>query len=124
MKDIREIIHELELKLKEAMMKSDVKVLDELIADDLIFTNHQGQILSKQDDLKIHQSGQQKLRRFDTTDVQMRVHDSGAIVTFKADLAGTFAHQEFAGSFRYTRVWMKRRGHWQVVALHCSASAA
>jgi len=53
---------ELEERLRQAMLHSDVAALDALIAPELIFTNHLGQIISKQEDLAIHQSGALKLR--------------------------------------------------------------
>ena len=54
--DINSIIV-IEDQLKTAMIDSDVLVLDQLISDDLIFTRHLGQIMSKQDDLEAHRSG-------------------------------------------------------------------
>jgi len=39
-----EIIHS-EARLRQAMLRSDLNVLDELLAPDLIFTNHLGQVM-------------------------------------------------------------------------------
>jgi hypothetical protein len=39
------------------MLRSDVVVLDELLAPELIFTNHLGRVLGKEDDLAAHRSG-------------------------------------------------------------------
>jgi hypothetical protein len=50
-------IVELEERLRQAMLRSEVSVLDKLIAPELIFTNHLGQLVTKQDDLASHQSG-------------------------------------------------------------------
>ncbi|MGG1643922.1 nuclear transport factor 2 family protein [Paenibacillus sp. NRS-1782] len=50
-------IIEHEEKLRKAMLSSDIKVLDELIHDDLIFVNHFGQMLNKEADLEAHRSG-------------------------------------------------------------------
>jgi hypothetical protein len=47
--------------LRKAMLSSDVKVLGELIHDDLIFVNHFGQILTKGADIEAHRSGVLKL---------------------------------------------------------------
>jgi len=33
------------------MLKSDVNTLDELLSSDLVFTNHLGHLMTKQDDL-------------------------------------------------------------------------
>ena len=38
-------IETLEEKLRQAMLNGDVQVLDELIADDLIFTMHTGLVI-------------------------------------------------------------------------------
>lgn len=50
-------ISELEERLRRAMFRSEADVLDELIAPDLIFTNHLGQLVTKQEDLALHRSG-------------------------------------------------------------------
>lgn len=42
-------IVEMEDRLRQAMLRSDVSVLDELIASELIFTNHFGQVIGKKD---------------------------------------------------------------------------
>jgi hypothetical protein len=39
------------------MLASDVGVLDELLALEIIITNHLGKLLTKQNDLAAHQSG-------------------------------------------------------------------
>ncbi|MEM1505577.1 nuclear transport factor 2 family protein [Domibacillus sp. 8LH] len=43
--------------LRQAMLTSNVKALNELIDHDLIFVNHFGQILTKEADLEAHRSG-------------------------------------------------------------------
>jgi len=44
-------IAEVEERFRTAMLSSDVNVLNELLAPELIFTNHLGQLLGKEDDL-------------------------------------------------------------------------
>jgi ketosteroid isomerase-like protein len=114
------IIETLEEKLRQAMLHSDVLALDELIADDLIFTMHTGLMLTKQDDLEGHRSGSEKLTKVDTDDLKVRHYGDCAVVTVKADLAGSFNGQGFSGIYRYTRVWVKRQNRWQIVAGHVS----
>jgi ketosteroid isomerase-like protein len=108
----------LEEKLQHAMLHSDVQVLDELIADDLVFTMHTGLVVNKQYDLEAHRSGIFKFTKVDLSDRQ--IHDYGAciVVTVRADLAGTFNQQAFSESYRFTRVWVERQNLWQIVAGH------
>lgn len=110
----------LETKLREAMLSSDVLVLDELIADDLAFTLPNGFVANKQMDLAAHGSGTTKFTKIDITDRQ--IHDYGACVAVmvKAELAGTFNEHAFSGTHCYTRIWMQRQERWQIVAGHVS----
>lgn len=50
-----------EERLILAMLRSDVNDLDELLAPELIFTDHLGQVLTNQDNLEAHRSGTLKL---------------------------------------------------------------
>lgn len=113
-------IENLEEKLRQAMLNSNVLTLDELIADDLVFTMHTGLVMNKQADLEAHRSGTQKLTKFDSSDRQVHHYGDCAVVTVKAELVGTYNDQAFSGTYRYTRVWLKRHNRWQVVAGHVS----
>jgi hypothetical protein len=44
-------------RLRTAMLNSDLAALDELLAPELIFTNHLGHLLGKEDDLAAYRSG-------------------------------------------------------------------
>jgi ketosteroid isomerase-like protein len=115
------IIETLEDKLRQAMLTSDVAVLDELIADDLVFTRQTGDMLDKQTDLEAHRSG---IVRFTTVEISDRqIHHysdySGCVVvTLQAELVGTVHGQPFSGNFRFTRVWLQRNNLWQIAAGH------
>jgi hypothetical protein len=54
-------IIEIEERLRQAMLKSDVAELDALIAPELIFTSYLGQLTTKQEDLDMHRSGRIKI---------------------------------------------------------------
>jgi ketosteroid isomerase-like protein len=110
----------LEEKLRQAMLDSNVAILDELIADDLVFTTPSGLIINKQMDLEAHRSGMQKLTKLELGDRQIHDYDTFVVVTLKAELAGTTNEQPFAGTFCYTRIWQQRHDRWQVVAGHVS----
>src|SRR3546814_14068982 len=56
MENIAEI-ERCEEQLREALLNSDVGLLDSLLGDDLIFTNQDGMRLTKADDIAAHQSG-------------------------------------------------------------------
>ncbi|MBE9177785.1 nuclear transport factor 2 family protein [Oculatella sp. LEGE 06141] len=114
-------IENLEEKLRQAMLTSDVPVLDELIADDLVWTMHTGQVVNKQFDLDAHRSGLFQFTKVETSDRQIHQYDSNCIVvTLKAELAGTSSGEAFSAAYRFTRVWVQRQNRWQIVAGHVS----
>lgn len=119
-----DVVVELEERLERAMRTSDVLVLDELLADDLLFTNHQGLVVSKQEDLEVHRSGLLQLDSLHTSDRSIRELGNVAIVAVRVQLAGRHANNYFESTFRYTRVWALQGIRWKIVAAHASAVAA
>lgn len=108
-----------EEQLKVAMLTSDVALLDKLISPELIFTNHFGQIITKEQDLAAHQSGQLKINSLRTSDKNIILRDAIAIVSVRTDIQGTYAGHSANGNFRFTRVWeQKENNHWQIIAGH------
>jgi ketosteroid isomerase-like protein len=111
-----ETIEALEEELRQAMLNSDISTLDELIADDLLFTLPTGLVLDKQADLEAHRSGVQKFTSIEIGDRQIRYSNDWAVVTLKAELTA----KVFSGTYRFTRVWAKRQNRWQIVVGHAS----
>jgi hypothetical protein len=95
--------------LRTAMLSSNVELLDELIADDLIFVNQFGQIFSKEADIEAHRSGNLKITGMDILDQRIRLLDKLAVTVTRVTLTGTFG-TPFVGEFYYTRVCQYRIG--------------
>jgi hypothetical protein len=109
----------LEERLRQAMLVSDVRVLDELLAPEIIITNHLGQLLTKQHDLAAHQSGQIQIDEMISFERQIQVHGEVSIVSVRMEIMGSYARQPANGNFRFTRVWtVSAREKWQIVAAH------
>jgi ketosteroid isomerase-like protein len=111
-------IKTLEEKLRQAMLSSNVQILDELIADDLVFTMHTGLVVNKQYDLEAYRTGLFKFTQVNFDDQQIHPYGDCVVVTVKVDLAGTFNQQAFSDTYRVTRVWVQRQNGWQIVAGH------
>ena len=125
MKSMHEIrvkeIQALEEQLKLAMLNSDITSLDELLACDLIFTNHLGQLMTKQDDLNAHKSGWLKIDKIQLFDQQIKVLNDVAIVCVQALILGSFNGESSESKFRFTRVWCKNsQNKWNVTVAHSS----
>jgi len=112
-------ILEAEEQLRTATLNSDVKVLEDLLAPDLIFTNHLGQLIGKEDDLAAHRSGILKVTELVPSEREIRLAGDVAIISVRMQLKGTYDGQPANGIFRFTRVWAttpdRKR---QVIAAH------
>lgn len=114
--DIETQIRECEARLYAAMLASDVTELDALIADDLLFAGPTGELATKAMDLELHRSGGTKFRELVPAALEIRVwSEQFALASAKIFLSGTFLGNDFAGNYRYTRVWRKGENGWQVV---------
>lgn len=114
-------IETLEERLQQAMLTSDVAVLDELIADDLVWTMHTGFVGDKQYDLEAHRSGIFQFTQVEISDRQIHPYSEDCVVvTLKAELAGILQGKPFSETYRFTRVWLQRQHRWQIIAGHVS----
>lgn len=117
-------IIESEERLRLAMLRSDANALNELLAPELIFTNHLGQVLTKQDDLVAHQSGTLKVKVLTPSEQHIQLIGDVALVSVRAHIVGSYAGATSEADFRFTRVWtLSSNGTWQVVAAHSSVVA-
>lgn len=111
-----------EEQLRMAMLHSDVVALDALLAPELLFTNHLGQLLGKKDDLEAHRSGLLKVNELTPSEQHVQCHDRAAVVSVRMRLSGTYAGNPANGDFRFTRVWTAATGKtgWHIVAAHAT----
>ena len=108
-----------EERLKQAMLRSDIAELDELLTSDLIFTNHLGLLMTKQDDLAAHQSGTLKINEIIFSDRLIKIYGDVAVVSVQTRISGSFAGVESESDFRFTRVWSKTKSdNWQIITGH------
>lgn len=108
-----------EERLRRAMIASDVNVLDELLAPEIIITNHFGQLMSKEDDLAAHKSGLIKIHELTPSERQIQIHGEVAIVSVRMQIVGSYDGNPANGDFRFTRVWaISGSGTYHIVAAH------
>lgn len=107
---------EIEKQLLEAMKKSDVKILDQLLHDDLLFVLPTGEVITKQMDLETHQSGNLILQEINSTIDSIQQIEDNVVVTLSSNIKGKMSEQAFEGNFRYMRVWKVFDGELKVIA--------
>jgi ketosteroid isomerase-like protein len=114
--DIETQIRACESRLYAAMLASDVVELDTLIADDLLFVGPTGELATKVMDLELHRTGGTKFHELLPQELEIRVwSEQLAIAVAKISLSGTYLGNDFAGDYRYLRVWRSGENGWQII---------
>ncbi len=115
----QQALRKLEERLRRAMLASDCAELDALLSVELIFTNHLGQTMNKQDDLYLHRSGTLKFTGLEPTEFWAREDAGIAIVSVRMKAEGSFADAPFHADLRFTRVWRQEDNDtWRIIAGH------
>jgi uncharacterized RmlC-like cupin family protein/ketosteroid isomerase-like protein len=117
-------VRAVERQRAQALLKRDINVLERTMAEDYRFTDPDGRIATKTQELAGFQSGDTRFEAFDTRDVQVRVYGNTAVVTGHASIKGRSHDRDIGGEYRYTRVYVKEGAPWRMVSSHFSRAAA
>jgi hypothetical protein len=120
MTDLESTIRAAEERLWRAQLSGDVEALDELIADDLLFTGLAGSLETKAGDLQQHRSGALKITKLEPLELRVRSIPGGAITSVKMDATALIAGKPTSAILRYTRVWIVEGGRCQIAGGHMS----
>ena len=118
---IREIV-EMERQAREASIHRDADFSQRTLAEDYVAITPLGQVTTKQDTVSARKSGQLRYDTIDVSDMVVRVYGDMAVVTARADVKGHQLGEDFSGPYRYTRVWVRRTGHWLAVSYQATVT--
>jgi len=118
---IREII-EMERLAREASLRRDADFSQRTLADDYVAITPLGTVTTKQDTVSARKSRQLRYDTIDVSDMVIRVYGDTAVVTARADVKGHQLGEDFSGPYRYTRVWVRKTGHWQAVSYQATVT--
>jgi hypothetical protein len=118
---IREIV-DMERQAKEASLRRDPEFPQRTLAEDYVAITPLGQVTTKQDTVSARKSGQLRYDTINISDMVVRLYGDTAVVTARADVKGHQLGEDFSGPYRYTRVWVRRSGHWQAVSYQATVT--
>ena len=99
-----------------AMIAADVRALDVLLGDDLTYTHSTGRVDGKEQFLESLKTGQLKYKSIDRQDVRVKVYGDTAVVTGEAHMKVEAGGNALDLPVRFTDVYVKAAGGWQMVA--------
>ena len=104
-----------EEQLLQAMRECDLKKMDQLLHDDLLFNGPDGKTITKNIDLAAYQSGNMVVEENNASDQQINFFDDTAVVTVTIHLKGQFMKQPINSLARFIRVWKEFEHQWKVI---------
>jgi ketosteroid isomerase-like protein len=116
--EVRQMIE----KYRTALLQRDMPALEKIWADDYVFVNATGDVLTKAQRLENIKSGATALESIkEEGDVAVRVYENSAVVTSRVTIKGQYSGQAVSGQYRSTVVCVKGSAGWQVVSNQLTA---
>lgn len=114
--NVKDAILECERRLIDAQRTSNVKELDQLLHEDLLFTIPNGQIITKQIDLDSHKSGDMSINSSIVLNQTIKLIEDVAVAVTTIELKGQYRNQPIDGKFVYNRVWKQVSTQWKLIS--------
>ena len=103
-----------------AELRGDAVFLERALVDDFIGIGPLGFMLTRQEWLARHQSGNLKYDSFNLDEVKVRVYNDAAILTGRQVQSGTYQGNSIKAQFRTTLVFVTQQGQWRLASLQLS----
>jgi len=113
----------LETDWSAAHVAGDAAALGQLFADDVVIMVPGMRVMTKADAVGMFTSGRMKFDRYETSEMKFRVYGETAVVTGRLRRTRVVAGATVDDDWRFTKVYHRRTGRWQVVSFHASNTA-
>jgi len=113
-------VRALELKWTESYKQRSIDILSSLLAEDFVITIEDGSVYSKAGYISHSADPTVEVQLAELSDLKVRMHGDTAIVTGAYHERGESKGKAYEYRDRFTDVWMKIGGKWQVVSSHYS----
>src|SRR6185503_18387533 len=118
---VEQVIKQVDHERIQAQIGADAAALDRIYANDFIGIGPSGRVRTKVQVMADFTSGDLKFQSITTEDVQVRVYGNTAVETGRSTMIGRDKGKAVPRDNRFTRVWIKQQGRWQLVSNHYSS---
>ena len=115
MSDKRQTIIALDKKRMDAMCQKDIPTLNALLADDLVYTHSSARLDTKRSLIDNMTSGSTVYTAVEPSDVKAQDLGDTVVLTGVAQIKVTANGNPLAFGVRFTDVYARRDGRWQMV---------
>ena len=107
---------QIEQELLDAILKGDASANERYLADSFTFIAPNGMVSDKAQGIADIKSGNLKFESSKVDDMKVRVYGDTAVVTYTTTDKATYKGQDISGQYRWTDVFVKQGGKWQIVS--------
>jgi uncharacterized protein DUF4440 len=101
----------------QALLHADTVALSRMLADEFVEISRLGTRRTRVDNVRDIASGTLHLTSVRYDSLTVRIYGDVAVLQGIAENAGTFRGFPFSGRIRYTRIFVRRDGRWQAIAM-------
>lgn len=106
----------IEQELTDGLIKKDTSAFERHLADNGVFTDPDGKVMTKSQLIADIKSGDLKIDSSKIDDMKVHVFKDTAVVTYATADTGTYKGKPITGRYRWTDTFVKNGGRWQIVA--------
>ena len=121
--DDLEKVNRLDKEISVATWTADPMWFEENLADEYVLITPTGAVKTKRDVIRELSVPGMRMEPFEPFDVQVRMYGDTAVVTGRMHQRFVLGGIRYANDVRYTDVYVKRKGRWQLVSAHASTVA-
>jgi ketosteroid isomerase-like protein len=104
-----------------AELRGDISFLESALAEDFIGIGPLGFMLTKQEWIARHRSGDLKYESFGLDEIKVRVYSDAAILIGRQFQEAAYRGNPIPGQFRITLVFIQQQRQWRLANLQLSA---
>jgi hypothetical protein len=106
-----------ELARGQALLRGDTTALSPMVGSEFFEISRLGTLRTRADNLREIATGELKLTSVRYDSLAVNLYGNVAVLRGIADNTGTYRGFPFTGRIRYIRVFVRRDGRWQAVAM-------
>jgi ketosteroid isomerase-like protein len=118
--DDGEQVKRLESERVKALVAGDVKTIEQVFADDLVYTHSNAVLDTKASFIESIKSGAVKYEEMSHRDVKARAYSNTVVLTGASAVRVRANGRQMSFQIRFTNVYVRRDGRWQMVAWQSS----
>jgi ketosteroid isomerase-like protein len=107
---------DLDRRRMEAMARKDIRTLNELLSDDLVYTHSSARLDTKRSLIEAMESGKTVYTAVVPSDVKAQDCGDAVVLTGSARINVTSGGNALDFAVRFTDVYVNKGGRWQMVA--------